>query len=180
MVGLEYLPDEPDFKAALQNRRRAFISRYALGRDYHKVVRKKLNRLAQKICDAYGEFNYRAFSDSAPVFEKPLAAKAGLGWMGKNTLILNRKAGSFFFLGALFTNLPLPIDHPISDHCGSCRACLDICPTQAIVAPYQLDSRRCISYLTIENKGPIPLEFRKAIGNRVYGCDDCQIICLLE
>lgn len=176
-VRMNYLPTSSHAIKILKNEKKAYISRYALGRDYHKLIRKRLNSLALKITDAIGEFNYRAFADSAPVLEKPLAEKAGLGWMGKNTLILNREAGSWFFLGSLFTDLPLPTDSPIKNHCGSCTACLDVCPTKAIVAPYQLDARRCISYLTIENKGPIPKEFRSAMGNRIFGCDDCQLFC---
>jgi len=156
---------------------RAFISRYALGRDYHKVLRGKLGQLAKKIESEIGEFSYRAFTDSAPVLEVALAAKSGLGWRGKHTLLLNRTVGSFFFLGEIYTDLPLPIDQSESDHCGSCRKCIDICPTQAIVAPYRLDARRCISYLTIELKGSIPEPLRPLIGNRIYGCDDCQLVC---
>jgi epoxyqueuosine reductase len=174
---INYYPLDKGGYETLQDKTKAYISRYALGRDYHRLVRKKLKKLAQMIEDEIGTFCYRPFADSAPVFEKPLAAKSGLGWMGKNTLILNRESGSYFFLGTLFTDLTLPLDSEIKNHCGSCTACIDICPTQAIVAPYQLDARRCISYLTIENKGSIPIEFRKAIGNRVFGCDDCQLIC---
>ncbi len=156
----------------------AYISRYALGRDYHKMMRNRLQKLAdriQKEIDA--ELGMRAFVDSAPVLEKALAEQAGLGWIGKHSNLINRKAGSWFFLGELFTNLPLPIDLPATNHCGVCQACLDICPTQAIVAPYQVDARRCVSYLTIELHGSIPEEFRPLIGNRIYGCDDCQITC---
>ena len=156
---------------------RAFISRYALGRDYHKVLRGKLQQLADKITDEIGEFRHRVFTDSAPVLEVALAAKSGLGWRGKHTLLLNREAGSFFFLGEIYTDLPLPKDAAESDHCGTCTKCIAICPTQAIVAPYQLDARRCISYLTIELKGSIPEPLRPLIGNRVYGCDDCQLVC---
>lgn len=174
---LNYHPLDSQIKDILQDKTRAYISRYALGRDYHKVMRKRLLKLAKKITEKIGEFNYRSFADSAPIMEKPLAANMGLGWMGKNTLILNREGGSWFFLGELLVDLPLPVDSPIDNHCGSCTACLDICPTQAIVAPYQLDARRCISYLTIENKGPIPEEFRTQMGNRIFGCDDCQLIC---
>ncbi len=174
---MNYLPANTNSLNVLRDSQKAYISRYALGRDYHKLVRKRLQKLANKITDAVGHFGYRAFADSAPVLEKPLAAKAGLGWMGKHTLILNREAGSWFFLGELFTDLPLPVDPPVSDHCGSCRACLDICPTGAINAPYQLDATRCISYLTIEHKGSIPVELRSKIGNRIFGCDDCQLIC---
>jgi epoxyqueuosine reductase len=155
----------------------AFISRYTLGRDYHKVMRNKLQKLADKIHAEVGDFSYRVFTDSAPVMEVALARKAGIGWRGKHTLLLTREAGSMFFLGELFTNLPLVLDQPTSEHCGTCSKCIDICPTQAITAPYQLDARRCISYLTIENKGVIPEEFRAAMGNRIYGCDDCQLIC---
>lgn len=176
---MNYLPQDPRIIETLNDPNLAYISRYALGRDYHRLVRNRLKKLAQKILAEVVDIDltYRPFADSAPVFEKPLAVKSGLGWMGKNTLVLNRDAGSWFFLGELFTNLPLPIDQPIADHCGSCTACLDICPTQAIIAPYQLDARRCISYLTIENKGPIPENLRSLIGNRIFGCDDCQLIC---
>ena len=155
----------------------AFISRYALGRDYHKVLRAKLQTLATKIEQQIGTFQYRVFTDSAPVMEVSLARKAGLGWRGKHTLLLTREAGSWFFLGELYTDLPLPIDVSVTEHCGSCTKCIDICPTKAIIAPYQLDARRCISYLTIEHKGAIPLELRPLMGNRIYGCDDCQLIC---
>ena len=155
----------------------AFISRYALGRDYHKVLRAKLQALATKIEQHIGAFKYRVFTDSAPVMEVALARKAGLGWRGKHTLLLTRDAGSWFFLGELYTDLPLPIDGPLSEHCGTCQKCIDICPTKAIIAPYKLDARRCISYLTIEHKGSIPLELRALMGNRIYGCDDCQLIC---
>jgi len=177
MVRLDYLPDRPRLQETLQDHHLAYISRYALGADYHKVMRRRLQKLADKISQQVGSFGYRAFTDSAPVLEKALAAKAGLGWMGKNTLIINRRAGSWFFLGTLFTDLPLVADPATSAHCGSCQACIEICPTKAIVAPYVLDARRCISYLTIENKGSIPVAFREAIGNRIFGCDDCQIIC---
>ena len=177
IVRLNYLPDAQDSHKNLQDSNRAYISRYALGRDYHKLIRKRLGKLADKITEFVGDFSWRPFADSAPVMEKPLAAKAGIGWQGKNTLILNREAGSWFFLGSLFISLPLPIDQPVSNHCGSCSACIDICPTNAIVGPYQLDARRCISYLTIENKQSIPLELRPLMGNRIYGCDDCQLIC---
>ena len=162
---------------ALQDGSRAFISRYALGRDYHKVLRARLQKLAEKITEQVGEFGYRAFSDSAPVMEVEWASRSGLGWRGKHTLLLSRDAGSFFFLGELYTDLPLTVDDPVASYCGSCTRCLDICPTQAIVAPYRLDARRCISYLTIELKGSIPEDLRALIGNRVYGCDDCQLIC---
>ncbi|PXW89864.1 epoxyqueuosine reductase [Nitrosomonas sp. Nm84] len=155
----------------------AFISRYALGRDYHKVMRARLQRLADKITAAVGQFNYRVFSDSAPVMEVAWAQKAGLGWRGKHTLLLSRQAGSMFFLGEMYTDLPLPVDETTGDYCGSCSKCIDICPTQAIIAPYELDARRCISYLTIELKSSIPESLRPLIGNRIYGCDDCQLVC---
>ncbi len=154
-----------------------YVSRYALGRDYHKLMRHRLQKLARRIEELVGPYDYRAFVDSAPVLEKALAEKSGLGWIGKHSNLLSREAGSWFFLGELFTNLPLPIDNPVTEHCGRCTACIDICPTQAIIAPYQVDARRCISYLTIELRGPIPLEFRSQIGNRIYGCDDCQLVC---
>ena len=154
-----------------------FISRYALGRDYHKLIRKRLLRLSKRIEEAVGVMGYRVFTDSAPVMEKALAQKSGLGWIGKHTNVLNRQNGSYFFLGEIYTDLPLPLTEPVSDHCGSCTACTDICPTQAIVAPYELDARRCISYLTIELRGSIPVEFRPMMGNRIYGCDDCQLVC---
>ncbi|NDP43011.1 MAG: tRNA epoxyqueuosine(34) reductase QueG [Aromatoleum sp.] len=156
---------------------RAFIARYALGRDYHKVLREKLQRLADRIEGVVGAFGYRVFTDSAPVLEVALAAKAGLGWRGKHTLLLTRDAGSWFFLGELYTDLPLPVTAPQTAHCGSCTSCIDACPTGAIVAPYELDARRCISYLTIELRGSIPEDLRPLIGNRVYGCDDCQLVC---
>jgi epoxyqueuosine reductase len=156
---------------------KAYVARYALGRDYHKVMRNRLQKLASRITGRIGDFNYRAYVDSAPVLEKALARNAGLGWIGKHTVLINRRAGSYFFLGELYTDLPLPVDTPASAHCGSCRRCIDVCPTQAIVAPYRLDARRCISYLTIELKGSIPVELRAPMGNRVFGCDDCQLIC---
>ena len=156
---------------------RAYVARYALGRDYHHIVRPRLQKLATRIAAEIGPFGYRAFVDSAPVLEKPLARNAGLGWIGKHTNLVNSGAGSLFVLGELFTDLPLPPDAPATDHCGSCTACLTACPTGAIVAPYRLDARRCISYLTIEYHGSIPVGFRRAIGNRVFGCDDCQLVC---
>lgn len=177
-VRMDYLPESQDrAKALLDHPSKAYLSRYALGRDYHKVLRGRLRKLSRQIEAAVGEFGYRVFVDSAPVLEKPIAEKAGLGWIGKHTNLINRNAGSWFFLGELYTDLPLPVDAPASDHCGSCRACIDVCPTGAIVAPYTLDARRCISYLTIESHDPIPLEFRESVGNRIYGCDDCQLFC---
>ena len=177
-VRMDYLPEDTQMAQMLAQPEQAYISRYALGRDYHKLIRKRLQQLAEKITLEVGSFGYRAFVDSAPVMEKPLARKAGLGWMGKNTLILNRKAGSCFFLGELFIDLPLPVDEPNDrDHWGKCSACLDVCPTQAFVGERVLDARRCISYLTIELKGAIPEELRPMMGNRVFGCDDCQLVC---
>ncbi len=177
-VSMDYLPEDQEAaKSLLDHDSRAYVSRYALGRDYHKVLRGRLRALARKIEAEIGEFGYRVFVDSAPVLEKALAEKAGLGWIGKHTNLINRDRGSWFFLGELYTDLPLPTDEPEVSHCGTCRACIDVCPTGAIVAPYSLDARRCISYLTIESKAPIPVEFRKAIGNRIYGCDDCQLFC---
>ncbi|MDO1530118.1 tRNA epoxyqueuosine(34) reductase QueG [Fulvimonas sp. R45] len=154
-----------------------YVSRYALGRDYHKLMRNRLQKLAERIRDAAGEFGHRAYVDSAPVLEKALARNAGLGWIGKHTVLINRHAGSYFFLGELYTDLPLPVDEPASAHCGSCRRCIDVCPTQAILAPYRLDARRCISYLTIELRGSIPEALRAPMGNRIFGCDDCQLVC---
>jgi len=174
---LNYLPPDTQIKEVLQNKSLAYVSRYALGRDYHKLMRKRLSLLCKKISAEIGPFGFRAFTDSAPVLEKPLAEKAGLGWIGKHTNIINNKAGSWFFLGEIYTDLALPIDQPATSHCGSCAACIDICPTNAIIAPYKLDARKCISYLTIELRDSIPVEFRKQIGNRIYGCDDCQLVC---
>ena len=177
-VRMDYL-SEPT--AAMDNRLAdpgaAYISRYALGRDYHKLIRNRLQKLADKIQASIGAFGYRAFVDSAPVLEKALAEKAGLGWIGKHSNLINRKAGSWFFLGEIYTDLPLPIDSPATQHCGACVACLAVCPTQAIVAPFQVDARRCVSYLTIELHGSIPEPLRPLIGNRIYGCDDCQVVC---
>ena len=155
----------------------AYVARYARGRDYHKVIRKRLQRLADKIQAEAGPLGYRAFVDSAPVLERALAEKAGIGWIGKNTMLINKDAGSWFFLGELFTDLPLPVDTPDLPHCGTCHSCIDACPTNAFVQPNQLDARRCISYLTIELRESIPVEFRAAMGNRVFGCDDCQLVC---
>jgi epoxyqueuosine reductase len=175
---MNYLPpDARDGWEVLRDGSRAYVSRYALGRDYHKVMRSRMQKLADRIAAETGEFRYRVFTDSAPVMEVELAKVSGLGWRGKHTLLLHREAGSYFFLGELYTDLPLPIDGAQTDHCGTCQKCIDVCPTQAIVAPYQLDARRCISYLTIEHKGPIPEELRPLVGNRVYGCDDCQLVC---
>jgi epoxyqueuosine reductase len=177
-VRLNYHPPglDPDSEV-LGDSARAFVARYALGRDYHKLMRKRLQKLAERITGAVGSFGYRAFVDSAPVLEKAIARNAGLGWIGKNTLVLNRKAGSYFVLGELFTDLPLPVDEPVTPHCGTCRACIDVCPTGAIVGPYQLDARKCISYLTIEHYGSIREDLRPLIGNRIFGCDDCQSVC---
>ncbi|HEU4621436.1 MAG TPA: tRNA epoxyqueuosine(34) reductase QueG [Burkholderiaceae bacterium] len=183
-VRADYLPahSQPDWREqawdSTHDPLRATVSRYAHGRDYHKVLRHRLATLAERITHEIGDAHqYRVFTDSAPVMEVELAMKAGLGWRGKHTLLLNRDGGSMFFLGGLYTNLPLPMDEPTGAHCGSCSACMDICPTRAIVGPYELDARRCISYLTIELKGPIPVDLRPLIGNRIYGCDDCQLIC---
>lgn len=174
---MNYLSEQAELNEQLEDTTRAAISVYAQGKDYHRLIRKRLAMLAHKIQETVSGYHYRAFADSAPVMEKPLAEKAGLGWIGKNTNLIHHQSGSWFFLGTIYTDLPLPIDTPASAHCGHCHACLDICPTQAIVAPYQLDARRCISYLTIENKGSIPEALRPLIGNRVYGCDDCQLVC---
>lgn len=177
-VRMDYWPeDAADAEATLADRSVAYISRYALGRDYHKLMRSRLQRLCDRIESAVGPFGYRVFTDSAPVLEKALARNAGLGWIGKHTNLIDRNAGSYFFLGEIYLNLDLPGDEPSSAHCGSCTACMPACPTGAIVAPHRLDARRCISYLTIELAGTIPLEFRRAIGNRIYGCDDCQLVC---
>jgi epoxyqueuosine reductase len=165
-----------DARAVLAARERGYVARYALGRDYHKVLRQRLKRLAAAIGARVGPFGYRVFVDSGPVLEKALARDAGLGWIGKHTNLLDRD-GSWFLLGELLTDLPLPADRPVAEHCGTCRACIEVCPTQAIVAPYELDARRCISYLTIEHKGSIPTELRAAVGNRIFGCDDCQLFC---
>jgi epoxyqueuosine reductase len=169
--------DAHDAEAVLADPERAFVSRYALGRDYHKVMRGKLQALADRMVAQLGPFHYRVFSDSAPVMEVSLAQRSGLGWRGKHTLLLSRDAGSMFFLGELFVSLDLVRDTPVSEHCGTCSRCIEVCPTQAIVAPYQLDARRCVSYLTIEHHGAIPEELRPLMGNRIYGCDDCQLVC---
>jgi len=180
---MDYRPaDSPEDWQAIEwqglgSPRRAQVSLYARGRDYHKVLRARLQQLADKLGQAIGPFGHRVFTDSAPVLEVELAARSGIGWRGKHTLTLHREHGSMFFLGEIYLDLPLPLSEPVSAHCGQCSACLDICPTQAIIAPYRVDARRCISYLTIEHDGPIPLELRPALGNRIYGCDDCQLAC---
>jgi epoxyqueuosine reductase len=170
-------PDARDAWEVLGEPMLGYVSRYALGRDYHKVLRARLQKLADRIAAHIGPFGYRAFVDSAPVMEKALARNAGLGWIGKHTNLINSSAGSWFFLGELYTDLPLPVDAPASAHCGTCVRCIEICPTRAILGPNQLDARRCISYLTIELRGSIPVELRPLIGNRIYGCDDCQLVC---
>jgi epoxyqueuosine reductase len=174
---MNYRPEGADASAVLADPERAYVARYALGRDYHKVLRARLARLVERIEGEVGPFGYRVFTDSAPVLEVALAAKAGLGLRGKHTLLLTRDAGSYFFLGEIYTDLPLPPSAPVTAHCGTCSACIAACPTGAIVAPYELDARRCISYLTIEHHGAIPEALRPLVGNRVYGCDDCQIAC---
>ena len=174
---LNYRSASADSRAALADPERAFVSRYAVGRDYHKLLRNRLQQLADRIEKEIGAFAYRVFTDSAPVMEAELAASSGLGWRGKHTLLLDREAGSYFFLGEIFADLALPPDAPVTDHCGNCTACIDACPTDAITAPYRLDARLCISYLTIEFKGEIPPALRPALGNRIYGCDDCQLAC---
>ncbi|PCJ23073.1 MAG: tRNA epoxyqueuosine(34) reductase QueG [SAR86 cluster bacterium] len=176
-VRMDYSIESENSLLAMENKDKAYISRYARGRDYHKLIRKRLQKLAEKIQNIAGPFGYRAFVDSAPVLERALAEKSGMGWIGKNTLLINKNAGSWFFLGELFTDLPLPLDSQETDHCGSCNACIDICPTNAFVKPNLLDAKRCISYLTIELRSSIPEEFRTAIGNRIFGCDDCQLVC---
>jgi len=176
-VRMDYLPTDAKFARILKNRDHAYISRYALGRDYHKLMRKRLKQLGEKISAHCENFNYRPFVDSAPILERPLAEKAGLGWVGKHTLLINKQAGSWFFLGELLVDIPLIADKQAENDCGACVACIKICPTQAIVEPYVVDARRCISYLTIELRDAIPEEFRALIGNRIYGCDDCQLIC---
>lgn len=177
-VRLDYMQTRlTPYEALTKQPHKASISRYALGRDYHKVLRRKMKMLSEKISAEIGPFGHRVFTDSAPVMEKAIAEKAGLGWIGKHSNLLNSKAGSYFFLGEIYTDLPLEPDRKQSFHCGSCTQCIQDCPTDAIVAPFQVDARRCISYLTIENKGPIPIEFRTAMGNRIYGCDDCQVVC---
>ena len=174
---MNYKPQAAEGWSVIGAPDKAYITRYATGRDYHKVLRRRLQQLASRIEGEIGGFGHRVYTDSAPVMEVELAARSGLGWRGKHTLLLSRDAGSYFFMGEIYTDLPLPADAPVKEHCGSCSKCLDICPTGAIVAPYRVDARRCISYLTIELKGSIPLELRPLIGNRVYGCDDCQLAC---
>jgi len=177
-VRMDYLPEGADPERILASPDRAYISRYTLGRDYHKLLRKRLAKLAERIAEEAGGGRYRAFVDSAPVLERALAERAGLGWIAKNTMLINERVGSWFFLGEIYTDLPLPADDArTSKHCGSCRACLDICPTDAFVGPFQLDARRCISYLTIEHKGSIDPALRPLMGNRIFGCDDCQLVC---
>jgi epoxyqueuosine reductase len=174
---MDYLPEHAQFAANLADPSMAYISRYALGRDYHKLIRNRLKQLGERIEKELGALGFRPFVDSAPILERPLAVKAGLGWQGKHSLVLNQDAGSWFFLGELLVDIPLPVDAVHTGDCGSCVACITICPTQAIVAPYTVDARRCISYLTIELQGAIPEEFRTLLGNRIYGCDDCQLVC---
>ncbi|MCS6945760.1 MAG: tRNA epoxyqueuosine(34) reductase QueG [Sutterellaceae bacterium] len=182
-VRMDYRPrgDSPDWRqrewGRLADKNAAVVSIYARGRDYHKVLRERLQKLAERIAQEVGPFRYRVCTDSAPVFETELARQAGLGWRGKHTLLLAREAGSMFFVGEILTDLPLPPDAPVTEHCGACTRCIDVCPTRAIIGPYRLDARRCISYLTIEHKSAIPLALRPALGNRVYGCDDCQLVC---
>ncbi|MEO7051218.1 MAG: tRNA epoxyqueuosine(34) reductase QueG [Rhodanobacter sp.] len=177
-VRMDYIPPgTANAWGVLNDPEAGYVSRYALGRDYHKLMRQRLQKLAERIHGKVGDFGYRAYVDSAPVLEKALARNAGLGWIGKHTVLINRRAGSYFFLGELYTDLPLPVDQPASEHCGSCTRCIEVCPTQAITGPYQLDAKRCISYLTIELKGSIPEELRAPMGNRIFGCDDCQLVC---
>jgi len=177
-VRMDYMPDHvEDSWSVINDDQQGFISRYALGRDYHKLMRKRLLKLAKKLEEEVASSEYRVFCDSAPVMEKALAQKSGIGWIGKHSNVLNREHGSYFFLGEIYTDIPLPVTEETSEHCGSCTSCIDICPTQAIVAPYQVDARRCISYLTIELRESIPVEFRSLMGNRIYGCDDCLLVC---
>ena len=177
-VRMDYIPPgTANAWDVLNDGEAGYVSRYALGRDYHKLMRQRLQKLAERIHGVVGDFGYRAYVDSAPVLEKALARNAGLGWIGKHTVLINRRAGSYFFLGELYTDLPLPVDQPASEHCGTCTRCIEVCPTQAITGPYQLDAKRCISYLTIELKGSIPEDLRAPMGNRIFGCDDCQLVC---
>jgi epoxyqueuosine reductase len=177
-VGLDYgRRDDEDAWITLADGERAYVARYALGRDYHKLMRQRLQRLAERLAEVVGPFGHRVFVDSAPVLERALARNAGLGWIGKHTCLIDKDGGSWFFLGEIYVDLPLPVDTPATAHCGTCTRCIDICPTQAIIAPHRLDARRCIAYLTIEHEGAIPIELRPAIGNRIFGCDDCQLVC---
>jgi epoxyqueuosine reductase len=176
-VGLDYGRDADEAWANLRDGERAYVARYALGRDYHKLMRQRLQRLADAVAAEIGPFGHRVFVDSAPVLERALARDAGLGWIGKHTCLIDSDGGSWFFLGEIYLDLPLPVDPPASAHCGTCTRCIDVCPTQAIVAPYRLDARRCIAYLTIEHEGAIDEELRPLIGNRIFGCDDCQLVC---
>lgn len=176
-VGMDYGRDGDEAWANLEDGARAYVARYALGRDYHKLMRQRLQKLADAIAAEIGPFGHRVFVDSAPVLERALARNAGLGWIGKHTCLIDKDGGSWFFLGEIYLDLPLPVDAPASEHCGTCRRCIDVCPTQAITAPYRLDARRCISYLTIEHEGSIDEELRPLIGNRIFGCDDCQLVC---
>ena len=176
-VGLDYGQDDDAAWATLADGSRAYVARYALGRDYHKLMRRRLQQLADQIAAETGPFGYRVFVDSAPVLERALARNAGLGWIGKHTCLIDKDGGSWFFLGEIYVDIPLPVDAPATAHCGTCTRCIDICPTRAITAPQRLDARRCISYLTIEHEGAIPLELREPIGNRIFGCDDCQLVC---
>jgi epoxyqueuosine reductase len=177
-VRMDYLPEDAQFASTLEDPNKAYISRYAVGRDYHKLMRKRLQQLANKLQQAVSDTQYRVFVDSAPVMERALAEKSGLGWIGKNTMVIDAEAGSWFFLGEIYTNIDFKTDDKVPENqCGPCQSCIKACPTGAIVGPYQVDARRCISYLTIENKGDIPVEFRQAMGNRIYGCDDCQLVC---
>ena len=176
-VGLDYGREVDEAWETLADGERAYVARYALGRDYHKLMRQRLQRLADRIADEVGPFGHRVFVDSAPVLERALARNAGLGWIGKHTCLIDKDGGSWFFLGEIYVDLPLPIDAPATAHCGTCTRCIDICPTQAITAPNRLDARRCIAYLTIEHEGAIDEELRPLIGNRIFGCDDCQLVC---
>jgi epoxyqueuosine reductase len=176
-VGLDYGRDADEAWRNLADSERAYVARYALGRDYHKLMRQRLQALADRIADEIGPFGYRVFVDSAPVLERALARNAGLGWIGKHTCLIDKEGGSWFFLGEIYIDLALPVDAPASAHCGTCQRCIDVCPTQAITAPYRLDARRCISYLTIEHEGSIDPALRPLIGNRIFGCDDCQLVC---
>ena len=176
-VGMDYGREPEEAWANLRDHERAYVARYALGRDYHKLMRQRLQRLADEVAKQIGPFGFRVFVDSAPVLERALARNAGLGWIGKHTCLIDKDGGSWFFLGEIYLDLPLPVDAPAGNHCGSCSRCIEVCPTQAITAPYRLDARRCISYLTIEHEGPIDPELRPLIGNRIFGCDDCQLVC---